>query len=560
MTWLSVLSDTYDYLLKNEDISDEDRRLLLCMHTTMQPAYEIRISKNGDFLGASILPKNTMCFIPCSQKSAARKSGIEAHPLCDNLQYIAGRDSQFFNFEKLSFLGLDEETAQLAQKFFNKINSAYDDYSGKLKRWCEWSQNNDKNPFIMAVYRYISKQNVISDLLSCLNKDSFSREDVDLSVIKEKGISYKQFENNLNKNVLKSFVLWKVIDIDLEWQIASPKMGQSWNDYYKDSLNNLSDEKVYCIVSGEKTIPADSYPKKIRHEGDQAKLFSSNDSSGLTFRGRFKDESETAKISYELSQKIHKALSWLMRKAQFNIETQYTIFWTLSNEKFPNCIADDFLDLEEDNSDSDGVCVVEHDYAELVKQRLKGCKDRIPDLQNIYIMSVDNLTPGRLSVELWHEIDSKSYFEYIENWCSDLTIVSSGKHKNHIAKLSSLSKILYGEANKNFYSRMMNTIINDGKIPQDIVFGLFHKVLNSFSCEKTEYIYSNIRNVSSVIIDYLKDNHIKIDGILYGGSVNNENIETLLNIENVDGFLIGGASNNYLKTIDICEKVNNSTK
>ena len=46
--------------------------------------------------------------------------------------------------------------------------------------------------------------------------------------------------------------------------------------------------------------------------------------------------------------------------------------------------------------------------------------------------------------------------------------------------------------------------------------------------------------------------------ILYGGSINEENISTLKNLKNVDGFLIGGAScnaNKFLKIIEIIENV-----
>ena len=69
-----------------------------------------------------------------------------------------------------------------------------------------------------------------------------------------------------------------------------------------------------------------------------------------------------------------------------------------------------------------------------------------------------------------------------------------------------------------------------------------------------------IDDVATLIKDFLNGNKVKYDGVLYGGSVNKENIETLITIDSVDGFLIGGASNSYSKTIDICEKVNNSTK
>ena len=45
--------------------------------------------------------------------------------------------------------------------------------------------------------------------------------------------------------------------------------------------------------------------------------------------------------------------------------------------------------------------------------------------------------------------------------------------------------------------------------------------------------------------------------ILYGGSVNPENIRNLKKITNLDGFLIGGASQNSKKFIDIVKKTYN---
>ena len=46
----------------------------------------------------------------------------------------------------------------------------------------------------------------------------------------------------------------------------------------------------------------------------------------------------------------------------------------------------------------------------------------------------------------------------------------------------------------------------------------------------------------------------KTPRVLYGGSVNPENIKNLKEINNIDGFLIGGASQNAKKFIDIVKK------
>ena len=104
--------------------------------------------------------------------------------------------------------------------------------------------------------------------------------------------------------------------------------------------------------------------------------------------------------------------------------------------------------------------------------------------------------------------------------------------------------------------------------------------------KKTELILSqqikiglnNIKNISNIFIAYepvwaigtgivpkskdlLKTVHFikskfkyKTPKVLYGGSVNPQNIVNLKKINNIDGFLIGGASQNVNKFIDIVKK------
>ena len=56
-------------------------------------------------------------------------------------------------------------------------------------------------------------------------------------------------------------------------------------------------------------------------------------------------------------------------------------------------------------------------------------------------------------------------------------------------------------------------------------------------------------------IDFIKNKFKdKSPKILYGGSVNPQNIKNLKEINNIDGFLIGGASQNVNKFIDIVKK------
>tara|TARA_Y100000591_G_scaffold77840_1_gene64999 strand:- start:552 stop:1289 length:738 start_codon:yes stop_codon:yes gene_type:complete len=57
-------------------------------------------------------------------------------------------------------------------------------------------------------------------------------------------------------------------------------------------------------------------------------------------------------------------------------------------------------------------------------------------------------------------------------------------------------------------------------------------------------------------ISFIKK-RLKNTKILYGGSVNENNINTLKSISNIDGFLVGGASQDSKKFIDIIKKTYN---
>ena len=60
------------------------------------------------------------------------------------------------------------------------------------------------------------------------------------------------------------------------------------------------------------------------------------------------------------------------------------------------------------------------------------------------------------------------------------------------------------------------------------------------------------------IVEFIKNKFKdKSPKVLYGGSVNPQNIKNLKEINNIDGFLIGGASQNSKKFIDIVKKTYN---
>ena len=62
--------------------------------------------------------------------------------------------------------------------------------------------------------------------------------------------------------------------------------------------------------------------------------------------------------------------------------------------------------------------------------------------------------------------------------------------------------------------------------------------------------------IKSVLFDIYKSKHTENIPVIYGGSINAQNVHNLLSIENIDGVLIGGASldpKEFLEIIKICQ-------
>ena len=66
---------------------------------------------------------------------------------------------------------------------------------------------------------------------------------------------------------------------------------------------------------------------------------------------------------------------------------------------------------------------------------------------------------------------------------------------------------------------------------------------------------NEIEKVTRFIKDYFVSKNLNNIKVLYGGSVNDENISSLNEIDVLDGFLVGGASNDYKKVIKMCELI-----
>ena len=94
-----------------------------------------------------------------------------------------------------------------------------------------------------------------------------------------------------------------------------------------------------CMVTGKPMLLARNHPKRLRNGGDGAKLISSNDTSGFTFLGRFIDAEQACGVGFDVTQKAHNALRWLIGRQAYRNGDQVVVAWAVSGKPIPDPFA-----------------------------------------------------------------------------------------------------------------------------------------------------------------------------------------------------------------------------
>lgn len=379
MSWANELHRVYELAVGTEAAGGENP-LLPVAHSTANAQIEITIDESGEFVAASAVSKeDAVTIIPVTEDSGTRSSGIAPMPLADKMVYIAGDYSKYTNGKRSD-------------------NSEYfAAYIGQLKSWCESEYS---HPAVQALYKYIVKKELLTDLI---------RSDV-LKIDEETG----QLDEKIKLCGIAQadcFVRFIVITDD--------RICRTWTD--KKLFNSfigfnseLFEEKGFCYATGKDASVTYKHPSKIRNSGDKAKLISSNDETGFSYRGRFYDKEQALSVSYDFSQKMHNALKWLIGRQGRCFDTLTLVTWQSSLAKLPE-ITKSLFDFDDEGSEQ-----AEYDpkkyFSERVTKLMLGYKDGFNDGDKVMILGLDAATTGRLSVAVYSELDGSVFFENLTNW------------------------------------------------------------------------------------------------------------------------------------------------
>jgi CRISPR-associated protein Csd1 len=480
--------------------NEKERPLLPICHITTQAQIEIAIDGTGNFLRARLITdkSESSTIIPSTESSASRAGSKPAnHPLCDKLQYIAGDFRRF--------------GGSVTSGFADEVQEPYRSFVKMLTEWC---QSEFSHPKAEAVLKYIERQIVVQDLtkqkiLLIGDDGKFAKKE---AVQREKDIP--DIFSVVNEQE-QAFVRWIVeIPGDPESEVWKDKtLWGSWiNFYLKDKT-----KEPFCFVTGKKAVLTSNHPKYLRREGDGAKLISSNDTSGFTFRGRFLTDDQACNVSLEVSQKAHYALLWLISRQGYRKDDQAIVAWATSGAEIPQPTDDPPSILDESGliSDEPASADIRQDLAIKLKKKIAGYNQKIDPTTDVVVMGLDSATPGRLAITYYRELKSSDFLQRLDHWHETCTWLHRYRAKEIPDQKTGKTKLIYlpfvgapaprdiAEAayatnnkgkfeineklRKSVVERILPCIIDGQPIPKDIVVSTVRKASNRVALEDWQW-------------------------------------------------------------------------
>ena len=484
MSWMQKLYETYENCSANIGVKPEDNKapLLPVGHLFQQVQIEIIIDQEGSFRGAvSVSKDDGGTTIPCTEESGSRSgSSPKSHPLCDKLKYV----SKDFN----------KYVAGVTDAYVLKQSKLYEEYRGLLTKWCNSDYSHIK---AIAVLNYVVRGTVTKDLI-------------------DSGILIPENDGKLKM---------KHENLVIRWRIHIPNDPQTsvWTDISLFDSWRRFDARVekmqgLCYVTGDEKRLANNHPKYIRISGDSAKLISANDDSGFTFRGRFDKVEQACGVGYEVTQKAHNALRWLIgkqgkvfykgkdKKPGFTI-----VAWATSGKKIPDPMADpsSILGYHKIQSDTEIPILTAQELAIKLNKKILGYHVELGGTTDIVVMGLDSATPGRMAISFYRELTGSDFLGRIKDWhetccwvhdyySKEVVEGTTGKIKKVYIRFvgapapSDIAEAVYGikvddKLRKATVERILPCIIDGQKIPRDLVESAVRRASNRVGMKQWEW-------------------------------------------------------------------------
>lgn len=523
MSWASMLYQTYQSNAVNAGKEEEGISLSVIAHMYANAQVELTIDENGSFVGAREITKGSgRILIPVTEDSSNRSSGSAPHALCDTLSYIAGDYIDYVDPNVYA----DEKKRE---KNFKMLEKKHLEYMNALKKWANNETYSHKK--VRAIFNYLVKNETIKDLISAGLIKIENEKFVDGKI---SGVVYE-----------KALTAFRVIiagdDSDISSAVWKDELlREKYVSYY---LLLQGGNKDICYITGKEQEIAEKHPKGILAASYGAKLLSSNDKEGFTYRGRFISAGEAYSVGYESTQKIHNALTYLAAKQGIMVGTKDKrtyICWNPKGKKVEG-FAIDFGFMEEGDKQPD----TQAEYKKYLYDTLSGIKDNLDCMDDIVVIGLDAATTGRLSITYYNELKAKDFIDRIEYWYDSCkwfftSFTPDGKPQQKIKSppLKDIVRYAYGTQQERFVDvndkllkeqlqRLIYCMLDGHMLPRDITHYLAVRASTPMAYSRGNY--ERLLSVACAMIAkrHYDENKLKGDEGIMQLNLNNKDLSYL---------------------------------
>ena len=460
--------ETYEHNVHLAGMAVEGKRepLTPISHLIQNAHIEVTLRADGTFLDAIPVPKaDCRTIIPVTEDSASRAGMfLPPHPLCDQLPYLCAWD-------------LDKHAQYLAQ-----LSS--------------WANSPDTHSKVQAILSYISKGTILNDL-----------ERAKLLTLAENGLPTP---GKIEGTALeKCLVRWRIFSDDDSpsacWE--DPQLFECFQRWY---MKNSSAKQDLCLLTGEYVPIGTKHPKGMISTSSGAKLISSNDSSGFTYRGHFSNAEEAGSIGYIASQKAHSALRWIAANDGVTLGGRTFLTWNPAGAEIPS---PGFLGFAP-SAVSDPVS-----YHRALRDDLTGWQQNLSNVaeDTVVIAALDAATTGRLSVTYCSVLKGSDFLARLNRWyesCAwffgfgDTSQIRSPSIKHIINCAFGREQQGYIQADtqllREHSQRLLRCVVDGQPIPIDILRALVNRASTPLAYKKENRAYL-LSTTCAVIRKYHND-------------------------------------------------------
>ena len=489
MGWMQKLYETYGQCSGATQF--EKQPLPPVGHTTQQAHIEIVIDHEGNFKRAAVISKgDDTTLIPCTEESGGRAGSKPInHPLCDKLQYLAG---DFIRYG-------GEVTSGYAKTSLHDPSEPHQLFLNSLTGWADSKFSHTK---LQAILSYAKKSQVICDLVKegILITDNEGRLLKSWTGDKDKAPAiFKRISNGQSPE--DAFVRWHVQIPDdpntATWN--DPDLIKAWIGYYASQQSKTG----ICLVNGTTETLAVQHPAKIRNAGDKAKLVSSNDTNGYTFKGRFLDADQAAGVSFDVTQKAHNALRWLIDRQGNRNGDQAIVSWSVAGKPIPDPFqnslqlilgGEDEYPTEKVEANVDSGDVGQADALRL-NRAINGYRAQLDPTDDIIVMGLDAATPGRMAITFYRELKGSEFLDRIQVWHTQYAWSQNFGKDSHFVGAPAprdIAEAAYGrrlddKLRKAAVERLLPCIIDSQPLPVDLMHSTIRRTSNRLGLEHCEW-------------------------------------------------------------------------